>query len=292
MTVDRRGGWDRLTPARARSLLARLVAGAARADGRAGGRDRAARRQPILDIARRQPADPALRRGGHGRPADHGPDRVPDHLHGNEDHRADEPADRSGPGRAVRLAAVGRARAQGPHEGGLHPDRGGPAGLHLGTGRHLPVGGHDPARDPVRAGAVRPGPQPRAALLLRDRRPVGRRPADGRLGQLQQVLAARRAARRGPGHQLRDPADPVRGRADPAGRHAEPQHDRRAAGRLVPELVRLPAAARVPDLLHRCHRRGEPDAVRPDRGGLGDRGRLRDRVQRACASASSSSPST
>ena len=33
-----------------------------------------------------------------------------------------------------------------------------------------------------------------------------------------------------------------------------------------------------PDLLHRRDRRGEPDAVRPDRGGLGDRRRLRHRV--------------
>ena len=32
------------------------------------------------------------------------------------------------------------------------------------------------------------------------------------------------------------------------------------------------------DLLHRRDRGGEPDAVRPDRGGLGDRGRVRDRV--------------
>ena len=35
-----------------------------------------------------------------------------------------------------------------------------------------------------------------------------------------------------------------------------------------------------PDLLHRRDRRGEPDAVRPDRGGLGDRGRVRHRVLR------------
>ena len=48
--------------------------------------------------------------------------------------------------------------------------------------------------------------------------------------------------------------------------------------RLVHRLVRLPAAARRPDLLHRRDRGGEPDAVRPDRGGLGDRRRLRDRV--------------
>ena len=47
---------------------------------------------------------------------------------------------------------------------------------------------------------------------------------------------------------------------------------------LVHRLVRVPAAARLPDLLHRRDGRGEPDAVRPDRGGLGDRRGLRDRV--------------
>jgi hypothetical protein len=36
--------------------------------------------------------------------------------------------------------------------------------------------------------------------------------------------------------------------------------------------------ARLPDLRDRRDGRGEPDAVRPDRGGLGDRRRLRDRV--------------
>ena len=48
--------------------------------------------------------------------------------------------------------------------------------------------------------------------------------------------------------------------------------------RLVHELVRVPPAAGRADLLHRRHRRGEPDPVRPDRGRLGDRGRLRHRV--------------
>ena len=48
--------------------------------------------------------------------------------------------------------------------------------------------------------------------------------------------------------------------------------------RLVHRLVRLPPAARRPDLLHRRDRRGEPDPVRPDRGRQRDRRRLRDRV--------------
>ena len=83
---------------------------------------------------------------------------------------------------------------------------------------------------PFAHGIVRPGPEPRAAVLLRDRRAVGGRAADGGLVELQQVLAARRPARRGPGHQLRDPAGAVGRRADPAGRHDEPQPDRREPG--------------------------------------------------------------
>ena len=62
-----------------------------------------------------------------------------------------------------------------------------------------------------------------AALLLRDRRPVGRRAADGRLVELQQVLAARRAACRRPGRELRDPPHAVGRRAAAPGRHDEPQ---------------------------------------------------------------------
>ena len=47
---------------------------------------------------------------------------------------------------------------------------------------------------------------------------------------------------------------------------------------LVHGLVRVPPAAGRRDLLHRRDGRGQPDAVRPDRGRLGDRGRLRHRV--------------
>ena len=100
-------------------------------------------------------------------------------------------------------------------------------GLHLGPGRDLPGQRHDPPGHPVRTGSVRSGPQHRLALLLRHRRAVGRRPVDGRLVELQQVLAARRSAVGGAGDQLRDPADAVGGRADPAGGHDEPEHHRR-----------------------------------------------------------------
>ena len=51
-------------------------------------------------------------------------------------------------------------------------------------------------------------------------------PADGRLVELQQVLAARRAALGGPDRQLRDPAHAVGRRAADAGRDDEPQPDR------------------------------------------------------------------
>ena len=63
-------------------------------------------------------------------------------------------------------------------------------------------------------------------------------------------------------------------------------------GGLVHRLVRLPAAARRPDLLHRRDRRGEPHAVRPDRGRLARSSPASRPSTRACASGSSSSPST
>ena len=52
----------------------------------------------------------------------------------------------------------------------------------------------------------------------------------------------------------------------------------RPAVRLVHRLVRVPPAAGRADLLHRRHRRGQPNPVRPDRGRLRDRGRVRHRV--------------
>ena len=55
---------------------------------------------------------------------------------------------------------------------------------------------------------------------------------------------------------------------------------RRAAGRHVPRLVRLEAAAGVHHLLHRRDGRGQPDPARHDRGRPGDRRRLRHRVLR------------
>ena len=108
-----------------------------RADGRPRRRGHPARRAPRRPGRRESRGRPVPRRRD-GDPADHGPDRVPDHLHGDEDHRADEPSSRTGSGGPGRLGAVGGPRPQGPHEGGLHPDRRGPDRVHLGPGRDLP----------------------------------------------------------------------------------------------------------------------------------------------------------
>ena len=53
-----------------------------------------------------------------------------------------------------------------------------------------------------------------------------RGPDDGRLGELQQILAAGRAAVRGPGGELRDPARALGRGAAAARRDDEPEHDR------------------------------------------------------------------
>ncbi len=66
-----------------------------------------------------------------------------------------------GPGGAVRVAPVRGPRAQGPHEGGLHPDRCRLGGLHVGAGGRLSGERHVAAGHPVRAGPVRRGPEPR-----------------------------------------------------------------------------------------------------------------------------------
>ena len=99
------------------------------------------------------------------------------------------------------------------------------------------------ARRAAEPGAGRhPGLRHDAPDEVRGRRPDGRRPADGRLVQLQQVLAAGRPALGGPGRELRDPAHAVGRRADPPRRHDEPPPDRRAAGRAGSRLVRRSAS--------------------------------------------------
>ena len=109
----------------------------------------------LLPTCCRQHRHRPVRGRRHGDPAVQHPGRVHHHLHGDEGHRADEPSGRAGPGRAVRLPPVGGARAQGPHEGGLHPDGRRQHRVHLGAGRRVPDRGDDVPRHPVRAGARR-----------------------------------------------------------------------------------------------------------------------------------------
>ena len=117
---------------------------------------------------------------------------------------------RIGPNRIgpVGHARVGRPRPQGAGQGGLHAHRRGRAGVHPGARGRLPRRGDDAAGHPVRARPVRLRHGHRAAVLLRRRRPGRGGPDDGRLVQLQQVLAAGRPARRGRAHQLRAAAHP------------------------------------------------------------------------------------
>src|SRR6185503_6148380 len=101
---------------------------------------------------------------------------------------------------------------------------------------------------------------------------------DGGVGVQQQVHAPRRAAVRGADVLLRAGAGPVVGGRDHArGIVPHPRH-RGRAGRLVLALEFHPADPRLPRLRGGGHRRGEPHALRPARGGDGAGGRLPHRV--------------
>ena len=181
-------------------------------------------------------------------------------------------------------------RLQGAGQGGHRPRPGRPRHLHPRAVDGLHGRRDEHARHPVRARRDRGQLQHRHRLLLRRPGTVGRRPAGRRLGELQQVLAARRAAQRGADGQLRDPADAVDRRRGGAGRHAELQRADRVAA--PARLAAVVAAGRPGDLLRRQPGRDQSHAVRHGRGRLRARGRAVHRVLRACASASSSSPST
>ena len=137
-----------------------------------------------------------------------------------------EPARPDG-GRPVRLAAVVRRGRQVHPEGGHRPRRGRQAALQAGALHHRRVGAADVRRRAVRA--RRRLRQHRRRHLLRARGVVdlGDRHPHRRLGVGQQVLAARRPARRGPAHRLRAAAGARGGRCRHPGGHAEPAGDRR-----------------------------------------------------------------
>ena len=152
------------------------------------------------------------------------PDGVPDHLHGDEDHRPDEPPDRAGPGGpwGSLLSVVHGLKVLMKED--FTPTGADRARVHLGAGGRLPRRGDD-ARWSSRSRRACTAQDMNIGLLYFFA--VGglsrRRAADGRLVELQQVLAARRPALGGPDRQLRDPAHAVGRRADPAGRHDEPE---------------------------------------------------------------------
>ena len=100
------------------------------------------------------------------------PDRLRDHLHGDEGHRPDEPSDRAGPGRAVRARSLSVVHGLKVLMKEDFTPTGADRRCSPGAGRRLPRQRHVAAGDPVRAGPVRPGLQHRPALLLRRRRPV------------------------------------------------------------------------------------------------------------------------
>ena len=137
-------------------------------------------------------------------------------------HRPDAEPARPEPGRALRPAAAGRRRAQAAAEGRHHPPDRGQAGVHrragdIGGDRLHQLLGHPvgpgsldlpslhpaAAHRPAGGGAAHPGDE------------LGRRVRDraGRLVLRVALLAARRAALRGAGDQLRDRDGPgLRGR--------------------------------------------------------------------------------
>ena len=165
-----------------------------------------------------------LRARDHAAPAADGPDGLRDHPDGDEDHRPAGAPIRPEPDRPARDVPEHDPRLQGAGEGGHRPRPGRSRHLHPRPVDGLHGGRHEHARHPVRARRGRGRLQHRHRLLLRGPRPLGGRAARRRLGELQQVLAARRAAQRGADGQLRDPADPVdrrRSRAWPA-RSASP----------------------------------------------------------------------
>ena len=236
---------------------------------------------------------PVRRRGDRGA-AVHHPDRLRDHLPGAEGHRVHEPADRSQPHRPWgTLASVVHGLKVLSKED-FTPDRRRRHRLHA-----------RPRRDVRRRASWRflvmpfgPGlfglrHEHRPAVLLR------RSAASAWSGLLMagwssfnkySLLGGLRSAAQMVSYEIPLTLSVV-GVIMLAGTMSLNGIVRGPVGEL-PRLVRRPPAARVPDLLHRRHGRGEPHAVRPDRGRQRDRRPASRPSTAACASASSSSRST
>ena len=211
--------------------------------------------EPGRGARQRQHRHHPLHPGGDGDPALHRPDRLRDHLHGDEGDRLPGVTHRPQPHRAVGHACARCSPASrcSPRKTSRPPARTSPVFTiapivtYLAAVLTLLV-------IPFAPGLV--GYDMNIGLLyfFAVRRPDRGGPDDGRLVELQQVLAARRIARRGPDRQLRAAARARAGRRDHACRHAVAERHRPAPGRLVLGLVRVPAAARLHRLLHRRHR--------------------------------------
>ena len=222
------------------------------------------------------------------------------HVPAQDDEPHAEPARPDGPRRLPRLVPAHRRRHQVPPEGGHHAGGGRPAGLRAGARGRRDVDVPGLPRDPDRAAARRrEGPRRRRVLRAGGLEPLGDRRADGRLGERQQVRAARRAARRRAAHRLRAAAAARGRRRRHAGRHDEPAGHRPGAaerldlrGRLHRQPVHPHAVRRLLPLPGRRAGRAHPDPVRHARRRERARRRLHGRVHRASGSSSSSSASS
>ena len=209
--------------------------------------------------------------------------------------RVDPGSQRPQPGRLRGTAAAVRRRLQADDEGGPAAQGGRRGPLrdradhldHHGVRRVLgrAVRHRDHAVRPARSADSAAGDrrQRRGPGHLRHRLDGRLRHRARRLGLEQQVLAARRPALGGADDQLRAVLRHGAGRGDHARRLALAARDRDEPGRLLvglhPEVVRVPAAGRLPHLHDRGRGRDQPRAVRLPGGGAGAGRRLSHRVQ-------------
>ena len=226
-----------------------------------------------------------------------------------EDHRRHAEPHRPEPGRAVRAAAEPGRRGEGLLQGGPR-SRSAPTGWCSSSRRTsrcsprllvfsvIPIGGSfsDDERGVVSIlgrDTLLQLADPPIGILRRPRDVVDRGLRDHarRLVLGLEVPAARLGAGVGPDGLLRGRARPLGRRRRARVGHAQHQRHRGRAERVGLEPLGHRGRA-VRDLPHRRHRRGEPAAVRPRRGGAGAGRRVQHRVQRRSASRSSTWPSS